>query len=159
MDKGFLKRLVAYYLAFLVLLLGLAVYGYFAGMTVLPSGELPGLLLLGVVTSIVFFFIFALIGIGYYVYHDAELRGMNPLLWTLISVFAPYFVGLIVYVVIRSPLPARCPACGAISPKESAFCPKCGKPIRRQCPTCHATLDQGYRFCPACGAAIEMPQA
>ena len=35
--------------------------------------------------------------IGVYVYRDAVKRNMNAVLWTLVSVFAPYLVGFIIY--------------------------------------------------------------
>ena len=35
--------------------------------------------------------------IGVYVYRDSVRRGMNAVLWTLVSVFAPYLVGFIIY--------------------------------------------------------------
>ena len=39
---------------------------------------------------------------GVMVYRDAKARGMEPWLWTLISVFAPFFIGLLVYLAVRS---------------------------------------------------------
>lgn len=39
---------------------------------------------------------------GVMVYRDAKARGMEPWLWTLISVFAPFFIGLLVYLAARS---------------------------------------------------------
>lgn len=40
--------------------------------------------------------------IGVYVYRDSESRGMNAPLWTLIAVLGPAFVGLIIYLIVRS---------------------------------------------------------
>src|SRR3972149_3210095 len=110
MEKQFLKRLGGYYAGTLAVLLCLAVYGFVSGVTTPAGGEL---VLIYVAIALALFMVFALIAIGNYVYHDAERRGMSPALWTLISVFAPYFIGLIVYLVVRSPVLTRCPACGA----------------------------------------------
>jgi len=48
--------------------------------------------------------------IGIYVYRDANNRGMNAVLWTLISVFSPTFIGLIIYLIVRADHTAmQCP--------------------------------------------------
>ena len=39
--------------------------------------------------------------IGVYVYRDANRRGMNAILWTLVAVFAPSLIGLIIYLLKR----------------------------------------------------------
>ncbi len=152
MENRFLKRLGVYYVGTLVVLLCLAAYGFVSGVKSPAGGEL---VLIYAAVAVALFMVFALIAIGHYVYHDAERRGMSPVLWTLISVFAPYFIGLIVYLVVRTPLPTRCPSCGCAAPKDSVFCPKCGKPLRQKCSACQAVLQEGDRFCTSCGAAIE----
>ena len=37
------------------------------------------------------------IAIGVYVYRDAKSRSMSAGLWTLIAIFTPGFIGLIIY--------------------------------------------------------------
>ena len=50
--------------------------------------------------------------LGVFVYRDANARGMEPLLWTLLAVFAPGFIGLIVYLVVRRDhFKLICPQC------------------------------------------------
>ena len=54
------------------------------------------------------------IAIGIYVYRDAKNRSMNAALWTLVAIFAPGFIGLIIYLVVRSEHSAlHCPQCSA----------------------------------------------
>lgn len=54
---------------------------------------------------IAFLFILAVvigfpIMIGIYVYRDAQSRSMNATLWTLVAVFAPGLIGLIIYLLV-----------------------------------------------------------
>ena len=54
--------------------------------------------------------------IGIYVYKDSRMRGMNVVLWTLLSAFAPGFVGLIIYLIVRSDSTGvRCSSCNGLS--------------------------------------------
>ncbi len=114
-----------------------------AGPIILSIAALVGLLLL-----------FFVIGIGVYVYHDAKRRGMEPVVWTLVAVFIPYFIGLIVYLVTRKPLQSTCPSCGMGAPWKASFCPSCGRPISRACPKCQASIQNGARFCHSCGLEL-----
>ena len=110
------------------------------------------LMALGAVFGLLFLF-FA-IGIGIYVYHDARKRGMEPILWTLVVILVPYFIGLIIYLAIRKPLRSTCPSCSAAAPWESSFCPSCGRAICRSCPKCKGAIQNGARFCHSCGAEM-----
>ncbi len=77
-----------------------------------------------------FFFIIP-IAIGVFVYKDAEGRGMNGLIWALIVVFVPSFIGLIVYVLIRE--------------SQSGYI----------CGNCHAPVKDNQDFCPNCGTSLQ----
>lgn len=51
----------------------------------------------------------------------------------------------------------KCPNCGAEVPKDSRFCPQCGKPleeVKPQCPNCGADVPAGSKFCNQCGKAL-----
>ena len=50
-----------------------------------------------------------LILIAVWVYRDAESRGMSGILWLLIVIFVPYFIGLIIYLIVRRDHPKRPP--------------------------------------------------
>ena len=112
-----------------------------AGEILLPLAAFFGLLV-----------VFTAIGIGLYIYRDARRRGMEPLLWTLAAVFIPYFLGLIIYLIVRQPFQSVCPSCASRAPLNASFCPSCGRPILLTCPKCRTTLQNGARFCHACGA-------
>ncbi len=77
------------------------------------------------------FLIILPLSIGIYVYRDAERRGMNALLWTLIVIFAPSFIGLIIYVLIRE--------------NQTGY----------ECAECHAPVKGDQDFCPSCGASLQ----
>ena len=68
--------------------------------------------------------------IGIYVYRDANARGMNAPLWTLIAVLAPTFIGLIVYLIVRTDHTTfQCPKCNQALEASWAICPSCGEPV------------------------------
>jgi hypothetical protein len=89
-----------------------------------------------------------------YVHADARRRGMNALLWTLLAIFIPSGVGIILFFILRDPIAIPCPSCGTPARKGFAFCASCGAPVRRACGSCHQPVEPGWRNCPSCGAAI-----
>ena len=50
-----------------------------------------------------------------YVFGDARRRAMNAVLWTLLAIFIPSGIGIILYFILRDPIPAVCPGCGALA--------------------------------------------
>ena len=75
--------------------------------------------------------------LGVYVYRDATRRGMNAVLWTLLAVFAPGLVGLIIYLLVRSNYSdATCQKCGKPVRESFAVCPHCGTPLKEHCGNC-----------------------
>ena len=75
-------------------------------------------------------FIFIPVMIGIYVYRDANTRGMNATLWTLIAVLAPTFIGLIIYLIVRTDHSTfQCPKCNQVLEASWEICPKCGEPV------------------------------
>jgi hypothetical protein len=119
-----------------------------------PHDRAAGPILLSIAAIVGVLMIFVAIGIGLYVYRDARRRGMEPLLWTLMAVFVPYLLGLIIYLIARHPLLAACSSCGARIPEKASFCPSCGRPLARSCARCQASLQNGARFCHACGQEV-----
>ena len=69
-----------------------------------------------------------------YVYADAKRRGMNHVLWTLLAIFIPNAIGIILYFILRDPVSLPCPACGTPARKGHAFCSSCGAAVRAGCP-------------------------
>jgi RNA polymerase subunit RPABC4/transcription elongation factor Spt4 len=85
-----------------------------------------------------------------YVNRDAKRRGMNSTLWTLVAIFVPYLIGLIIYFLIREPLPYNCPGCGASVNARFNFCPGCKHDLRPSCPQCKREVSAGDKYCPYC---------
>jgi hypothetical protein len=94
-----------------------------------------------------------------YVWGDARRRGMNHLLWTLLALLIPYVVGVILYFIVREPLPVPCPACGAPARKGHAFCASCGAAVRAACPHCRQPVEPGWRNCASCGQPLSAQES
>ena len=93
--------------------------------------------------------------IGVYVYRDAEARGMEALVWALIAVLAPGFVGLIIYLVARRDhVKLSCPQCGEEVGESYATCPRCGQKLAASCLSCGTPLKADWKLCPRCGTEI-----
>ena len=89
-----------------------------------------------------------------YVNRDAARRGMNAALWTiLILVFLPTWglIGLIIYFLMREPLPYACPQCSATVSARFNFCPNCKCNLNPSCPQCKQEVGELDKFCAYCG--------
>ena len=88
-----------------------------------------------------------------YVYRDARRRNMNAPLWTLlVFILAPssLIIGLIIYLLVREPLPYPCPRCGALVGPRFNFCSNCKCNLHPSCPSCKQEIVETDRFCPNC---------
>lgn len=113
--------------------------------------------IVGIVFFILVFMLALLIPIliGTFVYRDAKKRNMDALLWMIIALFAPGFVGLIIYLVMRSrQSDLQCPACAQPVQETYAVCPHCGASLQEHCIQCGNSLQAGWRVCPACGTEV-----
>ena len=108
-------------------------------------------------------FLLSLIGVAFlgayvllvgYVFGDARRRGMNRVLWTLLAIFIPNAIGIILYFILRDPIPVPCPSCGTLAKKGHAFCAGCGAAVRTACPQCRQPIETGWRNCARCGATL-----
>ncbi len=95
-----------------------------------------------------------LIALWGYVYGDAKRRGMRYVMWTLLAIFVPDLIGVIVYFILRSPLPKVCPGCGDMVKSGFAFCPKCGTALQPTCPQCGRAVEISWCNCPQCGQKL-----
>jgi hypothetical protein len=86
-----------------------------------------------------------------YVYGDAHHRGMRYVMWTLLAIFLPNGIGVILYFILREPRLVYCPRCGAGVQPSHAFCPRCGFGVQPACPACHRTIQPGWTNCAWCG--------
>ena len=69
-----------------------------------------------------------------YVNADAKRRQMRYVMWTLLAIFVPNAIGIILYFLLRDPLPRPCPACGKSAGGTFSFCPYCGSGLALSCP-------------------------
>ncbi len=97
-------------------------------------------------------FIFVLL-VGY-VYADAKRRRMNHVLWTLLAIFIPNALGIILYFILRDPAPKPCPNCGMMTGKGFAFCSNCGHALAQRCPNCGRGVESGWTHCGYCGSSL-----
>jgi hypothetical protein len=111
----------------------------------------PGNWFAGVGVGAVLAIWFLLIG---YVNQDAKRRGMGQLLWTLLAMFVPNMIGLLLYFLLRKPLPEVCPKCGTLVEKGFHYCSKCGCTLTPTCPHCGQSVQRDYVCCPYCGKAL-----
>jgi hypothetical protein len=115
---------------------------------VLASFALGGIVTAVSLVMAVFIFMVA------YVNRDAARRGMNSALWTiLILIFLPTWglIGLVIYFLMREPLPYACPQCNSTVSARFNFCPNCKCNLQPSCPQCKREVAELDKFCPFCG--------
>jgi hypothetical protein len=93
----------------------------------------------------------ALIG---YVNADSRRRGMRSVMWTLLAIFIPNALGIILYFVLREPMMKPCPHCATPVKPGFAFCPACGTAVGNACPQCRKSVEPGWSHCAACGTRL-----
>ncbi len=114
----------------------------------LASLALAGLILLVAILLSATLFMFG------YVYRDASRRGMNPVLWTIVVlILSPGYgiLGLVIYLLVREPLPYACPQCATSVSARFNFCPNCKTNLHPACSHCQREVSDTDRFCPYCG--------
>ena len=114
---------------------------------------LAQLALSGLVTLMALFFASFIFMIAY-VNRDASRRGMNSALWTLmVIIFIPTWglIGLVIYLLMREPLPYPCPECATTVNARFNFCPNCKCNLHPSCPQCKREVGELDKFCPHCG--------
>lgn len=85
------------------------------------------------IVLIVFFAFSFKIFLCLFIYSDAKERSDNPLLWAVVVFFVPDFIGLLLYFIIGRKKMVACPACSARMPRDSRFCPFCGRKVSGGC--------------------------
>ena len=89
-----------------------------------------------------------------YVYADAKRRGMRYVMWTLLAIFIPDAIGIILYFILRDPMMKPCPQCAHILKPGYTFCPHCGTSLMPTCPNCGRSVELGWANCPHCGTGL-----
>jgi hypothetical protein len=136
------------------------------GGELFPPGlqDRPGLasLALAGVVTVVSLLLTSLIFMIAYVNRDASRRGMNSTLWTiLVLIFLPTWglIGLVIYLLMREPLPYPCPECGTTVNARFNFCPNCKCNLHPTCPQCKREVGELDKFCPHCGNDLKAAKA
>ena len=90
-----------------------------------------------------------------YVNGDARRRGMRYIMWTLLAIFIPNAIGIILYFLLRDPLLRDCPNCGTSVSQGFAFCSKCGTALAHACPECRSAVQPEWSHCTKCGKSLQ----
>jgi hypothetical protein len=110
-----------------------------------------GKICLPLLASSILFVYVLLIG---FVYVDAKRRGMRYVVWTWLAIVIPDMIGVILYFILRDPMPTPCPKCGKLVAQSFSFCPDCATELMRTCKVCHKKLGTGWVNCAYCGAPV-----
>ncbi|MHB8540979.1 MAG: zinc ribbon domain-containing protein [Candidatus Acidiferrales bacterium] len=97
---------------------------------------------------------FLLVPLYGYIYGDAKRRAMRYVMWTLLAIFVPDFIGVIIYFILRDPLPIDCPSCHSRAPAKFTFCPQCGSALCPYCPQCGKSVERVWANCGHCGTKL-----
>jgi RNA polymerase subunit RPABC4/transcription elongation factor Spt4 len=161
-PKWLVWTCVSLYLLALLVGIGINLVNMHTGDPVFPDDsfrnrpELSCLALAGVITAVSFVFSCMLFMLGY-VYRDAKRRGMHPALWTLLVLILSggyFLIGLIIYLLVREPLPYTCPQCAATVNARFNFCPNCKYNLHPACPQCQREVSDDDKFCPYCATEL-----
>ena len=147
-------RIISSWVFFLAILIALAAAVAFV-VVIGKDHNAPPLAvrcLLGVIMGTLLGCYVALIG---YINRDAGRRSMSRLWWTLIAIFVPNGLGIVLYFVLRKPRTAYCSQCNAEVEPGFSFCPHCRNRLQPACPHCRRGVDLGDKFCPYCGGVLE----
>jgi hypothetical protein len=137
-----------------ILAIGMACFiGYIATYPPDNSKPLPlvGRILLPLLAFCILFVYINLIG---YVHGDAKRRGMRYVMWTFLAIFIPDGIGMILYFILREPVPVICPSCGNSVLAKFTFCPHCGTSVKPTCPHCGKPVELNWTHCGNCGATL-----
>ncbi|MGB8960233.1 MAG: zinc ribbon domain-containing protein [Candidatus Aminicenantales bacterium] len=178
-------------IALVIIVVILALFAFRSVFFLLPFGVLPGISRsvghlgpsvsswlhgFGATGRLAFFLLPAALivlwgAVLFWVYRDAEKRGMSGILWLLL-VLIGNAIGLLIYAIVRSETPVReqakagaaeaaccppetCAGCGKPLASGHIFCPYCGRSLKAACPACGKPVEPGWKVCPVCGANLD----
>jgi hypothetical protein len=84
----------------------------------------------------------------------AKRRGMRHVMWTLLAIFIPDAIGIILYFILRDAMPVTCPSCGTSVLSKFTFCPNCGTSVKPTCPHCGKAVELAWTHCAHCGSTL-----
>lgn len=166
LPKWLIWTCVFLYILALAIGLPLNLHNHQSGGPIFPDDSQRGQLVLsslelfGLITLLALTFSFLLLMFGY-VYRDARRRGMHAGLWTtLVLILSPayLFIGLVIYLLVRDPLPYPCPQCATTVTARYNFCPNCKFNLRPACPHCQSEVGVSDKFCRNCGSDLQPAQ-
>lgn len=96
------------------------------------------------------------IAIAIIVYKDAKAHHINALLWAIIASLVPNFIGVVVYLVVRSNAEKEkyCSHCKAVVDSAYNICPQCRSVFEKICPSCKHAVSKEVQICPYCGEDV-----
>ena len=89
-----------------------------------------------------------------WLYQAAVLSGMSGPLWGVLGLCGNVFAAVL-FVIVRSFLKKKWPACRRWQAKKTAYCAACGSAMSQKCPNCGVHCPVDSRFCPVCGVKLE----
>ena len=94
-----------------------------------------------------------MVATGIVIYKDAKTHGMNGWMWAAIAVFAPNFIGVILYLIIRHGAEKQyeCSKCGSEVKASYNICPNCKGVFESMCSVCNNGIKSNMAYCPYCG--------
>jgi predicted amidophosphoribosyltransferase len=63
-------------------------------------------------------------------------------------------IGLIIYLLVREPLPYACPRCAQLVGPRFNFCSNCKCDLHPSCPNCKQEIAETDKFCPYCAQEL-----
>jgi len=161
-PKWIVRTCIILYALGVIIGIGINLHNFQTGATIFPDESLRQDPLL---STLALFACITLMGLALalvsfmlgYVYKDAQRRGMNATLWTLlVLILSPAYllIGLIIYLLVREPLPYSCPQCSATVNARFNFCPNCKYNLHPACPQCQREVADNDKFCPFCGVEL-----
>lgn len=100
------------------------------------------------------------VAMAIYVAKDAKANNMNAVLWVLIVIFVPNFLGLVIYLIVRSSSAKKsaCYQCGKQVENDYSICPFCKAELTMHCRGCDKVLSTEWNSCPYCGQEVAATQ-
>lgn len=110
-----------------------------------------------IVFPLVFLLIIGIIFlVGRFVFKDSKQRGMDPWLWTMVAIFVPNLIGLIIYLVVRNSYTKKiCLSCGKPVDEHFMVCPFCGYKLKDNCSACGCGVEPEWNVCPKCASKLK----
>jgi len=121
------------------------------------QGNMSVIMPLIIVFPLVFLLVIGIIfQIGRFVFKDSKQRGMDPWLWTMVAIFVPNLIGLIIYLVLRNSYTKKiCLSCGKPVDDNFLNCPFCGYKLKDNCASCGCAVDPEWNICPKCASKLK----